>query len=237
MATRNVLLVIADIGGYTHFIRAHKTALAHADLIVHKLLDSVVRASAGRLTLSKLEGDAAFLFAESSTEANDLAPIFSAMHRAFHATNQMIEKNHICGCAACIGACGLKLKVVAHQGAALVRRIRNTPELTGECVILAHRMLKNHVPLPEYALLSEDLARAAKPEIQCRLVPSLLTLEGFGEVPAAYLNLQDLAGAIPPASRAPLPLRVLAFLWHEFLALPYRVGLKKPLAAFRNVPL
>jgi len=236
MAPRKVLLLIADIGGYTSFIRAHQTSLAHADLIVHELLESVVRASKGRFELSKLEGDAAFFFADAATAPDDLAPVLAEMHRAFHATQQMIERNQICGCAACVGSGGLKLKVVAHRGEALVRKIRKAPELTGECVIVVHRMLKNEVPIREYVLFSEELALAARAETQSRLTACRLAMEGFGEMPIAYLDLRQLAGEIPPAILLPWPKRFVAFVWHGILALPYRMGFKKPLLDFRNVP-
>jgi class 3 adenylate cyclase len=235
MAERKVVVLIADIGGYTNFIRAHKTALVHADLIVHGLLDSVVKASRGGFELSKLEGDAAFLFASEDQAPEDLAPVFAAMYRAFHATQQEIDKNQTCGCMACVGAEGLKLKIVAHRGEALVRKIRKTNELTGECVIAVHRMLKNEVPLREYVLLSEDLAQTAKPKWQCKLVASRLAMEGFGDFPTAYLDLRDLAGEVPPGVKHPWPSRLITNLWHGTLALPYRLGLKQPLKNFRNV--
>jgi len=236
MASRKVLLLIADIGGYTKFIRAHKTSLAHADLIVHELLESVVQAARGSFELSKLEGDAVFLFTASDSPSADLTPVLAEMHRAFHAKQQMIEENQICGCAACVGTGGLKLKVVAHRGEALVRKIRHCHELTGECVIVVHRMLKNEVPLREYVLFSDELARAANAETQCRLVATRLNMEGFGEVPTAYLDLSQLAGEIPPAVRLPWPMRFLAYVWHGVLAIPFRLGMKRPLEDFHNIP-
>ena len=237
MAQRKVLLLIADIGGYTAFIRAHKTSLAHADLIVHELLESVIKSTRGTLELSKLEGDAVFLFADAERAPADLEPVFAKMHRAFHATQQMIEKNQICGCAACEGSGGLKLKIVAHHGEAIVRKIRRAHELTGEPVIIVHRMLKNEVPLREYVLLSDELAQTTKREMQCKLVGGRLNLEGIGEFPTAYLDLRDLAGDVSPAGRLPWLMRFVAYVWHGVLALPYRLGLKKPLKNFRNVPV
>lgn len=236
VAQRKVLLLIADIGGYTKFIRAHSTSLVHADMIVHELLESVVRSARGRLEFSKLEGDAVFLFADASCPPEDLAATLAGMHRAFHATQQMIEKNQICGCAACEGSGGLKLKVVAHHGEAIVRKIRSAQELTGESVIIVHRMLKNEVPLREYVLFSEELAQSAKQQMKCELVRGRLNMEGFGDFPTAYLDLKELAGEIPPAVRHPLPLLLLVNAWHGILSIPYRLGLKKPLQGFRNVP-
>lgn len=236
MVPRKVVVLIADIGGYTNFIRLHKTSLAHADLIVHELLDSVVQASRGRFELSKLEGDAVFLYANEEQAPEDLGPVFAGMHRAFHVTQQAIDKNQTCGCAACVGVERLKLKIVAHRGEALVRKIRKANELTGECVIAVHRMLKNEVPIKEYALLSEELARAAKPEWQDKLVTSKLSMEGFeDDFPTAYLDLRDLAGEAPPSIKHSWLMRSIANVGHWFQALPFRLGLKQPLKNFRNV--
>lgn len=58
------LLVIADIRGYTPFMKAHRTSLAHAQDVVARLLEAVIDAAPG-LTPLEIEGDAAFLYAWS----------------------------------------------------------------------------------------------------------------------------------------------------------------------------
>ena len=62
MSIRPALLVIADIGGYTAFMKAHKKSLAHAQDVVARLLEAVIDA-APNLTLLEIEGDAAFFYA------------------------------------------------------------------------------------------------------------------------------------------------------------------------------
>ena len=59
METRQALLVIADIGGYTRFMRLHRMSLAHAQENTLRLLDAVIDAEP-RLRLVGIEGDAAF---------------------------------------------------------------------------------------------------------------------------------------------------------------------------------
>ena len=53
MSIRPALLVIADIGGYTAFMKAHKTSLAHAQDVVARLLEAVIDA-APNLTLLEI---------------------------------------------------------------------------------------------------------------------------------------------------------------------------------------
>ena len=62
--TKKVVLVIVDISGYTQFIRSQKSSAVHAEEIVFELLEAVINHATYPLTLNKLEGDAAFLYAE-----------------------------------------------------------------------------------------------------------------------------------------------------------------------------
>ena len=58
-STMRAFLLIADIGGYTRFMKVHRINLAHAQYVVAQLLEAVID-GATELELSKLEGDAAF---------------------------------------------------------------------------------------------------------------------------------------------------------------------------------
>ena len=60
------LLVVADIGGYTRFLKVHRINLAHAQDVVARLLEAVIDAAA-KLKLSKLEGDAALFYADDNS--------------------------------------------------------------------------------------------------------------------------------------------------------------------------
>jgi Protein of unknown function (DUF2652) len=90
--TGRALLVIADIGGYTPFMRLHRTSLAHAQDVVARLLEAMIDA-APNLSLLEVEGDAAFLYTwtpegqETSTVRTGVDQMV-AMHRAFHACQQ-----------------------------------------------------------------------------------------------------------------------------------------------------
>src|SRR6476661_3595746 len=58
--TNRALLLIADIGGYTEYMRGHRTILGHAEAATTRLLGKVVDA-ARTFDLIEIEGDAAFL--------------------------------------------------------------------------------------------------------------------------------------------------------------------------------
>ena len=57
MAPGRSLLLIADIGGYTEYMRTHRMSLAHAEVNTARLLEKVIDAAPG-FDLIEIEGDA-----------------------------------------------------------------------------------------------------------------------------------------------------------------------------------
>src|ERR1043165_1794274 len=94
------LLLLADIGGYTEFMRLHRLNLAHSQEITQRLLESMLDA-APSLRLVEVEGDALFLSApdESPREPGDSSgwlPSALAMYQAFHAKQQWMVAHNLC---------------------------------------------------------------------------------------------------------------------------------------------
>ncbi len=159
MELKHVGLVLADIGGYTKFIRLHRTTLLHAEEIISQLLETIIAHASYPLMLNKLEGDAALLYAEmgdgETAAARDVAQQVTAFFTAFHAkARELSGKRAACPCDACRHILDLRLKAVLHHGEVAIRKIRQFEELTGEDVIVVHRLLKNSVSKPEYILMS-----------------------------------------------------------------------------------
>src|SRR3954468_7198016 len=164
MASQRALLLIADIGGYTEYMRAHRMSLAHAEINTARLLEAVIDA-AGDFELIEIEGDAAFLSRQADAADGDalvaaMTDAIVGMHRAFHLERRYVATN-LCPCDGCAQADDLKLKFVAHVGEVAVQTIKRRRKLVGIDVILVHRLLKNAVALPEYVLMSEELYGAA----------------------------------------------------------------------------
>ncbi|HVY07518.1 MAG TPA: DUF2652 domain-containing protein [Burkholderiales bacterium] len=232
MANRSALLVIADIGGYTAFVRNHRASLAHAQDIVARLLEALIDA-APELTLIEIEGDAAFFYAwppggREEDAARLMADCSLAMHRAFRAVQQHIETLNICRCQGCRDARDLKVKFVAHFGEVVMQRVKQISKVAGLEVILVHRMLKNAVPVPEYMLLSEPLYRLSDPNLRVHSVPLAQEFEGLGQVQTYFIDIDGVALA-PPAP----PRRTLLGMLAENIgvlvrAFPYRFGFRKP---------
>jgi 2-polyprenyl-3-methyl-5-hydroxy-6-metoxy-1,4-benzoquinol methylase len=180
-----VLLLIADISGYTDFMLANDKSLEHSHIIISELIETILNEVQLPLTLAKLEGDAVFLYAVKedafAARAEDLG---SRVLHFFHVfANKVAELmlSSFCKCGACTNIENLKLKVVVHSGRCTFYQIANLTELSGVDVIVVHRLLKNSAGLNEYVLLTE----AAQQDLQLPL-----TLLSKGE------ELYDGIGAV-----------------------------------------
>jgi Protein of unknown function (DUF2652) len=227
------LLVIADIGGYTNYMRLHRLSLAHAQANTARLLEAVVDA-VPQLELVDIEGDAAFMSTPSAGDETASARAATkaavAMHRAFHSEQQLIARN-MCVCDGCAQAGQLTLKCVAHVGDVARQSIGGRKSLVGVDVILVHRLLKNAVPVPEYVLLSEDLYRGTESPVRDQARAIEEELEGLGPTRAYFIGLEEIVGAVPPVDPVSLPSRVSETLGVLARGMPYLLGFKRTDAA------
>ncbi|QNI06052.1 DUF2652 domain-containing protein [Mycobacterium kubicae] len=232
MAIRRAVLLIADIGGYTHYMSWNRLHLAHAQQAVAGLLEAVIDAGKG-LKLAKLEGDAAFFWAPNG-DARTVCERLPAMRQPFLARKERFQKDALCDCASCSQLGKLSLKFVAHVGEVAEQRVKRRTELAGLDVILVHRMLKNSVPIPEYVLMTDVVAECLEESMRQLSKPLVHHFEGIGETSTFYLDLAtaDVAPSAPARgtlSRLSLKLNL------EMKTLPFMVGIKKPAVGFRNL--
>jgi hypothetical protein len=220
------LLLLADISGYTEFMRLHRLSLAHSQEVTQRLLESMLDAVPG-LRLVEVEGDALFLAAPHSGEpSSDWVPSALAMHRAFHAKQEWMVTHNLCICDACRQIGRLRVKFVAHLGEVATQKIRETEKLVGVDVIAVHRMLKSTVPPAEYVLMSEPLYQELDPELRNRAVPIEQELEGLGKVPLYFVALDELPLEIPTAPAPTLTARIRETVGFGLRALPRVVGFR-----------
>jgi class 3 adenylate cyclase len=156
-STYKALLVIADISGFTQFMKSHENKANHAMQVVVELLRAVISAAAPPLKLAEVEGDAAFFYAickDDGDIARELAAIkqqVMSFFRSFYQTLHRLRAFNPCA----RHAQDLRLKVVIHAGEVALEHIHGFDKLFGMDVILAHRLLKNSVPSQEYVLMTE----------------------------------------------------------------------------------
>jgi len=170
------LLLLADIGGYTSFLRAVEEAhrddafaggnVPPAYSLVSSLLDGIIEALVPPFTLSKLEGDAVFAWAVDAAvpRGPGLLDLLAACHTSFRQRLGQVHDVWTCRCDACARVDALDLKFVVHAGPFVIQSIAGGTELVGPDVVMAHRLLKNGaagvVGHGAYALLSDAAVRA-----------------------------------------------------------------------------
>lgn len=161
-----VLLMLVDISGYTRFMVSHEKELRHSQMIIGELLESMMRQVDVPLRISRIEGDALFLYAVKSGEeevwrrrSGNLVERLLALFRVFTGRLLEIGAYSVCKCDACAAVGNLKLKVITHSGEALLSQVGPYPTLSGPDVITVHRLAKNSVPEDEYILMTEAAYR------------------------------------------------------------------------------
>jgi len=204
--TERVVLILADISGYTRFMLASQEAVVHGQMVITKLLEEIIREVEIPLEVKEIEGDAVFLYAIKPNDpaaweetrrliGRKLVLFFEAFARGILAGSELA----LCSCPSCQNVDQLKLKIVVHSGEALFHQIGRFSEVSGVDVILAHRLLKNSVPGDEYVLMTESAYRDIEFPTDVPVTRGEEHYEGFGTVPT-YTYLTEGASTPRPAA-------------------------------------
>jgi len=158
--TRAILLV-ADISGFTKFMKSHIISISHAKQVIVRLLKAIIKSSRSPLKIAELEGDAVFYYAACNEKNLEkiVAEVKLQMIRFFNSFSDEIDiltGLDACSCEACMKTKDLKLKIVVHIGNIYFEKLNRTEKLFGLDVIVVHRMLKNSVPSKEYVMMTEE---------------------------------------------------------------------------------
>jgi class 3 adenylate cyclase len=201
--SHKAVIVLADIGGYTRFIKFHSMALVHAEKIITDLLETVIDAAEYPLTLNKLEGDAAMFYALADSDAAGVVQSalrqVSGFFAAFAAKQASLMGVTLCTCSACQGIGDLRVKAIVHFGEIVLKQVRTFEELAGETVIVAHRLLKNSVAKDQYILVTEAVERLSGGLLGTG-TPAVEPCEGIGEV--STVSYDPPTTPLPPVVRA-----------------------------------
>jgi hypothetical protein len=234
MAIEKALLLIADIGGYTRFMKEHRFSLAHAQDTIAQLLETVIDAASG-FKLAKIEGDAAFFYLVGEGSA-DFPRQISKIRSAFLTRRRQLELDRLCSCNGCLQVGALTLKFVTHAGEIAFQRVKRYSELAGVDVILVHRMLKNDVPLREYVLMTSAVLKKLPEELRQQAHTIEHDFEGMGRTATHYFDLDKLAPA-PPQAAPNLVRKLWRKVTMEVRSLPFLLGLKESCQSFRNLEI
>jgi uncharacterized protein YndB with AHSA1/START domain len=187
-------LVLADIAGYTSYVVS--SPLEHAEDVLSDVTATVAERLGHVLTLNKYEGDAVFGYAlDGELDGTMLLDAVEECYFGFR--NRLVGMQHAtsCSCSACAKLPDLDLKFVVHYGGFIRRPGSGGEELTGEDVIVAHRLLKNTAPtafgVRGYALFSAaSVAALGLDPAALGLREHLESYEDVGEVRCFVADLE-----------------------------------------------
>jgi hypothetical protein len=189
--------IIADISGYTQFLSEGE--LEHAHEIVGELLNSIIAAIDAPLTVSRIEGDAVFLYGETPPDVygQTVLETVESLYVSFSSALENMVLNTTCDCNACANINGLGLKIVMHCGEFVKTNVGDTETLTGSDVITVHRLLKNTVQkatgIADYLLITQACVEDLGLErIVATWTKHTEEYEHIGEVTGYVSSLKDV---------------------------------------------
>ena len=203
----NGFLLIADISGFTEFIKIHnmkKKPLignklasyweSHAEKIIKDLLETIITSFEPIMKLNKIEGDAAFFYLQSLKPQDEALNILSFMKLANDNFKDKLSKLQFvqsCPCDPCQQARNLSLKIVVHHGDFHITKIRGFTELSGENIILIHRLLKNSIKSNEYWLFTKQFSKFLEKFQDYKIEKISQKLENFGKIELDFINFNE----------------------------------------------
>jgi len=240
MEVKPVVLVLVDISGYTRFITQHIATVLHAEAIITDLLETVIDKSEYPLTLSKLEGDAAFLYAPLDRAERDTAQGILkqvvVFVEAFRARERDLVACVTCSCEACQTIDRLRLKAILHSGHAVIKKVHQIEELGGEDPILIHRLLKNTIPVGEYILMTDAFYKLSGGLAGYTPESRTEACEGIGEV-TVQVYYPPEPGPATPSPQSELDAREDAFMKQVDKHLVSRVLGRAPRRQFAHLKM
>jgi len=203
MDQKKLIIILADISGYTQFMLENQTAAVHGQLIINGLIESILKQVDIPLTLQEIEGDAVFLYAAHpgtdagwKTAVEQVSRKLGKFFDSFVAELGVMAEATPCECAVCANLEKLALKMIVHSGEAVFHEIAGRPQVSGSDVILAHRLLKNSVTANFYLLLTDAAYDTLGAHLPGSFSSHCETYDGFGTVNVRVRDLtQDLLAA------------------------------------------
>ena len=217
--TSQAILLVADISGYTKFMRLHAMCVSHAKQMIVKLLKAIMNASGPPLKVAELEGDAVFFYALSSDKdikgaAYQVKGQVLKFFSAFKSELTALEQLKLCTCNACTHVGEMELKIVIHAGEVAIERIEKFKKLFGVDVILVHRMLKSSIPSHEYVMMTDPMFAAFVDFYGLTPERFKQEFDGIGEVETLVFYPSPLLAATQNVHvESPVPSLSKTFAW------------------------
>lgn len=198
MEQKRVIILLADISGYTKFMLDSRQSAVHGQSVINMLIEAILVEVDIPLVLQEIEGDAVFLYASDPGSEADWQRVVEEVGRklnrffvAFIAQSGVLIESTPCPCAICANADQLGLKIIVHAGEAMFHSIAGRPQVSGADVILAHRLLKNSLDSNEYLLLTEQAFTLMGAKLSGHFEHRQERYDGFDEVKVRVRFLAD----------------------------------------------
>jgi hypothetical protein len=209
MDTEGIIL-LSDISGYTEFLT--KTSVEHGNWIISNFFAAMLQDVPVNLKVVEVEGDALFCWLPLEKDTTDPGAIIRLVRHQFNrfvGVQEWLINVHQCEegchCAACSGVHELKIKFILHLGKVGAYKIGPFEKIGGIDVVVAHRLLKNSVPLREYQLVTDmtydTLFKGSIPETQEPWTKGADHYPVLGEIPYRYQPLargRTIKAVVPP---------------------------------------
>lgn len=190
-------LIIADITGYTAFLR--ESELDHAKDSLRDLLDLLIEHTIPPQVISRLEGDAVISYAPEGSflQGQTLVELIEGTYVEFRRALDLMVLNTTCNCLACRNISNLDLKFFVHYGRFALEPLPQYTELIGTDVNLIHRLTKNSVTeelgYHAYVLYTQAaLEHLGITELFDELTPHVENYEHIGEVQVYLLDMHPI---------------------------------------------
>ncbi|HSU56688.1 MAG TPA: DUF2652 domain-containing protein [Candidatus Dormibacteraeota bacterium] len=226
-APEPVVLIIADISGYTSYMTANAKALSHGQALITELVTTIINEVELPLKVAKLEGDAVFLFARKEDSAQWAESkkligrkLFKLFERFAGKVNELSSAT-TCTCNACAHVQKLRLKVVVHSGEALFHQVLQFQELAGVDVIIVHRLLKNTLKADQYLLVTAKAQQDIELPPNISLAAGRETYEGIGAVEVGVYYPNGVGPSVDQLTQGSFSQRFRAS-WRLFLTLWFK---------------
>ena len=197
MATEGTF-ILADISGYTSFLSG--VGLEHAKVVTGHLFNSMLKANEGHWKLANIEGDCIFFYCEGREEPTGVLGHIQNLYDQFCGQIIEVSGGDACPCGACTRINHLALKFIVHTGEFGLQKIGRRQELFGPDVVVAHRLLKNSIPIDEYVLLTDNRA-AGLHRLGLTAIKGRDEYEDIGPVQYTYFDLEPLRYRIEATNR------------------------------------
>ncbi len=210
MQNKSGFLLIADISGYTPFIKNHSMRKkpiigkkiadfwdSHAHKLINTLLEEVIQNFEPVMQFNKLEGDAALFFLEEISDKNQMQDIYEKMvitRERFNSKVNSLQFVQSCPCDPCQQSKNLKLKMFLHKGYFNQTEIRNNQELSGEALIFIHRLLKNKVKSSEYFLFSGAVLEQLDKHFEFSIITQ--KIDDFGKQKFGFVDFEGKGNTV-----------------------------------------